>query len=121
MYTVYECQRNSDQTEGRGRMVTFAVAGDESTALDNVRGQGVMGYGDGEIVKVVYASGPDEFVNGNPVISTERIYGYHRNIFGDWHHGWTDDRDLVEDPEWQTYVRLRKKFEDNGSRYTRRS
>lgn len=113
-YTVYECQRNSDQTEGRGGMVTFHITADLDEAVAKVQGEGVMGYGTGDVVEVVYASGPHEFVNGSPILKSGRIYGS-RSRKGRWDYGFLDLRDVVEDPEWPEYVRLYRKFNDGKS------
>jgi hypothetical protein len=46
---VYLCFRNSDQIEGRGPMVEFDSAATLEEAKAKVKGQGVMGYGDGDV------------------------------------------------------------------------
>lgn len=110
-FIFYEAQRNSDQTEGRGGMVTFGRFRDLEPALEAVKGQGVMGVGDGEIVQVTFS------VNSNGIVdeAREKVYGYHKDWTGKWGYGFVDNRDApVHDPEYQEFLRLQKKF--GGSR-----
>jgi hypothetical protein len=49
MKTIYEATKNSDQTEGRGQTVRIAAFSKVNDARRAAKGQGVMGYGDGDV------------------------------------------------------------------------
>lgn len=105
-FTFYEAQENSDMTEGRGHMRAFAIFVEEDDAVQAVKGKGVMGFGDGEVVKVTY----EPMSDGTVARRAEKVYGYHRAVDGKWRDGYVDDRDFIADPEWVEYVRLKNKF-----------
>ena len=52
MRLIYLAQENSDQTEGRGVMITFAAFTYRADAEMAVKGHGVMGFGDGRVKEV---------------------------------------------------------------------
>ena len=49
MQRVFLATRNSDLTEGKGRMITIAAFKTEEDAQKAVKGWGVLGAGDGEV------------------------------------------------------------------------
>lgn len=128
---VYAATHNRDMTEGRGPMVIFAYFDNEAAALEAVRGQGVMGVGDGEVYLVeppkTYSSfqqykaecknrpkpGSSSMVNLG-VVSGDNfklVYGYRKGWDGKWGYGWTDNRDApTSDPEYKEFLRLSAKF-----------
>lgn len=109
-FTFYEAQRNSDQTEGRGRMITFDRFVELGDALEAVKGQGVMGVGDGEVVQITLRA-----EDGRVKMEQVRVYGYRKGWDNKWGYGFTDNRDApVHDPEYQEFLRLQKKFEVSG-------
>lgn len=109
---VYEAQENSDLTEGRGRMVTFAIFTNLEEAVKAVKGHGVQGVGDGEVVETdVYERAEDMAENGRLYASRRRVYGYRKRPDGKWDYGYADFRDLHNDPEYSEYMRLKQKFE----------
>lgn len=110
MFKVFECQRNSDQTEGKGRMVTFHVTDNLDEAVEKVQGEGVMGYGPGNVKETLVATNMDEVRELGGLTKGETIYGYRSRPDGKWDHGFKDLRDLHKDPEWEEYQRLVKKF-----------
>lgn len=109
---VYEAQQNSDLTEGRGSMTTIAIFTNLEEAVKAVKGRGVMGVGDGEVLETkVYESAQDIDDNGRLYASRIRVYGYRQRPDGKWDTGYLDFRDLNGDPEYVEYMRLKKKFE----------
>lgn len=46
---AYAATRNSDQTEGKGHTVTIALFAHRADAVKAAAGQGVMGYGNGDV------------------------------------------------------------------------
>ncbi len=105
-FTIYEVHRNTDLTEGKGRMVAVSWWSTPEAAAKDAVGRGVMGVGDGEVVEVRY-----ELTENRRYIRHEKkIYGYRKHPNGKWDHGFLDFRDLYEDPEWEEYQRLSEKF-----------
>ena len=57
MMKIYAAMENTDSTEGRGHMRTFAYFVHKQAALAACKGRGVMGCGDGEVKEIeVYDS-----------------------------------------------------------------
>lgn len=109
---VYEAQENSDSTEGRGPMRTIAIFTNLEEAVKAVKGRGVMGVGDGEVLETdVYENAEDMAENGRLYASRKRVYGYRTRPDGKRDYGYLDFRDLNSDPEYVEYMRLKKKFE----------
>lgn len=109
---VYEAQENTDLTEGRGPMRTFAIFTNLEEAVKAVKGRGVMGYGDGEVVETDVYESTEEIAENNRLYSARRrVYGYRQRPDGKWDYGYSDFRDLHSDPEYSEYMRLKKKFE----------
>lgn len=109
---VYEAQENSDQTEGRGPMRTIAIFTTLEQAVKAVKGRGVMGVGDGEVLETdVYERAEDIAENGRLYASRRRVYGYRKRPDGKSDYGYLDFRDLTADPEYAKYLELKKKFE----------
>lgn len=108
----YEVQQNSDQTEGRGRMVTVMTLMKLDDAVKEAQGRGVMGHGTGDVVEVTITVNNDDTVS----VEREEIYGYRRNPnTGKWDYGFKDFRDLPNpqtDPDYKEYLRLKRKFGD---------
>lgn len=103
---VYVAQQNSDLTEGRGHMKAIGYFLRENRAIRVALGRGVQGNGDGEVVR--YELG---LTDPDPKV----VYGWRKGWNGKWGYGWVDNRDAPEnDPEYATYQRLRKKFEEGG-------
>jgi hypothetical protein len=103
---IYAAKINSDQTEGRGPMMVKSYHQTTEGAYDAVKGQGVMGVGDGEIDEII--------VPELGTSSCRNIYGYHRNWRGKWVHGWVDEDSLPpqeEAADYQKYLELKTKFE----------
>jgi len=108
---IYAAKQNTDTTEGKGWMKTFAYFQNPEDAVEAVKGRGVMGAGDGEVYEVTVSKTLEEWNEHGPYKET-KIYGYHKSITGRWRDGWVDDRDLPHtDPEFAEYVRLKKKFD----------
>jgi len=108
----YEVQQNSDQTEGRGHMVTVSNFLLLEEAVKDAQGRGVMGIGPGDIVQVSITVNNDNTVS----VEREKIYGHRYNSdTRKWSHGFMDFRDLPdprEDADYREYLRLRRKFGD---------
>jgi hypothetical protein len=112
VFEVWIVRQNTDLTEGRGRMVDKAYYPNEPAAkkgLDTTTG--VMGTDSGkEIILRSYFLEPG---NTDYTVIDEPVWGYVSIGGGHWHYGWRDGRDLPQqDPEWEEYVRLAKKFKD---------
>lgn len=118
---VYAATHNSDQTEGRGHTVVRAYFTNYDEAVKAVKGQGVMGYGDGEVYYVellpqVYDTFEEYKANLPKKANKEMgfnkdtlVYGYHQNWQGKWVHGPVEDAP-VNDPDFKEYMRLKAKF-----------
>jgi len=123
----YEAQENSDQIEGKGSMVTFAVFANIEDAVRAVQSRGVMGVGAGEVTEVEvkplasYKEWEDFKASDThyrrlaaPGISRIKVYGYRKDLTGKWGYGYVDNRDApTNDPEFADYLRLKKKFEED--------
>lgn len=108
----YEVMQNSDQTEGRGPMRVVNNFFKLEDAVEDARGRGVMGVGDGEVMEVSIT------VNNDDTVSVDRVkvYGYRRGRDGRWTSGYIDLRDQPDrskDPEYREYLRLQRKFKTN--------
>lgn len=111
---VYAAKRNSDQTEGRGHMYTFALFANLDDAVQAVQREGVMGVGTGDVYEETIFESLDEWKNAPKRGYGEgRVYGHKQNPYGEWEYGFTDNREyehVVQSTEYQEYVRLKKKF-----------
>lgn len=89
-FTYYESQENADRTEGRGPMRAIGHFADIAQAVHFVKGRGVMGVGDGEVVKVHVV-----FLDDGKVKEVrKKVYGYHRNPrTGGYNYGYLDPND----------------------------
>lgn len=63
MQIVYQAQRNTDLTEGRGHNVEIATFATEDAAKQAAHGWGVMGYGDGDVVPITVYDSFEEYAN----------------------------------------------------------
>lgn len=119
MKMIYLATRNSDQTEGRGRTEVFAAFTRLEDAILAVKGQGVMGQGDGEVYAIfdkprVFES-YDAWVEakkptpGWSISDASVVYGYHRDWQGNWKHGLVESAPL-DDPDYLKYLELKQKF-----------
>lgn len=114
----FVAQRNKDQTEGRGGMIDVATYQDHKEAYNRIKGEGVMGCGDGDVVSRAYyrCETCPEIVKVD-----ERIYigdeytkknilgkgGYSDYMPDGWHAEYSE---MANDPEYMEYLRLRRKF-----------
>lgn len=114
----FVAQHNSDQTEGRGRMIDAGAYLDLNDAIRKVKGQAVMGCGDGDIVHRTYytCKSCPEVVREDKTIYHGDDY-FKKNIAGTGRYadimpdGWhIDYSEVAQDPEYKEYVRLREKF-----------
>lgn len=106
-FAYFEAQRNSDQTEGKGHSVVIAAYDNEPDAVQRVKGEGVMGVGDGDVVAVIVTYHSDHRV----VVKREKTYGYRKDWQGHWNYGYLDNRDApINDPDYHEYLRLKRKF-----------
>lgn len=115
----FVAQRNSDQTEGRGANIDVGTFENPTDAYSRIKGEAVQGCGDGDVVRRTYyrCSECPELVKVD-----ERIYvgdNYSKNnmlgkgTYKDYmKDGWRNDFSPVrQDPEFDEYIRLKKKFE----------
>lgn len=112
---IYIAKENSDLTEGRGPMRVVGYYTNENAAVAAVKGRGVMGVGDGEVVSVevldTYLVDADHPHRDHTQFYEIRVYGYRKNWNGKWDYGYVDLRDAPKnDPEYATYIRLQAKF-----------
>lgn len=125
--TRFLVKRNSDLTEGRGGMVTVGVYDDLLEAVEASKGLGVMGVGDGEVYVLITPKlhkVEDRFGRPLTTPTEEKVYGRRYDGSGTrakWEEGYVYAhpaviatgirRPVEEDPEYQDYLRLQKKFE----------
>lgn len=114
LFQYFVVMGNSDQTEGRGRMVpkkSFLKLEDAVKWADSPNGHracGVMGHGPGDVEMHTFFDRGDGTVDKDAI----RIWGHRRDLTGKWGHGYVDNRDApVNDPDFQEYLRLKQKFE----------
>lgn len=115
VFEYYEVLGNSDQTEGKGAMVARRRYVEEDDAVrwaDSKEGHrecGVMGHGPGTVQRVVYYRPP----NGQILRSVSKVWGYRKAPWKQaWDYGYLDFRDEPsQDPDYQTYMRLKNRFE----------
>ena len=114
----FVAQRNKDQTEGRGGMIDVAVFDDHKKAYEKIKGQGVMGCGDGDVVKRAYyrCETCPEIVKVDHRIYIGDSYTQ-KNTLGKGTYadympdGWyAEYSDMANDPEYMEYLRLKRKF-----------
>lgn len=111
---IYEVSQNSDMTEGKGQMRPIAYFDDLLFAVEHAKGRGVMGVGDGEVNELIIHNSIDD-LNNKGRETKIKIYGYRKDLSGNWGYGFVDNREYIElqkDPEYSEYVRLKKKFEE---------
>lgn len=113
LFQVFVAQVNSDQTEGRGGMRDKDHFDNENDAYLAVKGQGVMGVGDGNVVlrSFVACGGPSRCAH----ISVYNKQIYNGSNYGrkPGENGWIPEFDKrKEDPDYQQYLALKKKFEE---------
>lgn len=107
---IFLATRNSDLTEGRGPIHLFGIYTDPEDAVEAVKGQGVMGYGDGSVY----------VVKANTTLSkgaySNLVYGY-RRANGVWGYGYVVDSVYAPepDPEYLEYLRLHEKYGNVGA------
>ena len=110
---------NRDQTEGRGPMVDKRAFSDPDSAYKSIKGQGVMGCGDGDVSHRTYYRCVD---CPGLIVEAQTIYmgsSYtQKNTLGKGHYkdfmpdGWHRDYSaFAQDPEYSEYLRLKEKFE----------
>jgi hypothetical protein len=108
---VYVALVNSDLTEGRGSVRDKGIWLDPKDAYEDAKGMGVMGMGDGDIaLRTFMQCGVKGFVPcGHIIVENRTIYnGNHKKS----ETGWVPDYDpRKNDPEYQQYLALKKKFE----------
>jgi len=112
---------NSDQTEGRGHMIDYGVFTDRLSAFDKVKGEAVMGVGDGDIYirtyhRCRYATCP-EIVQTDTQIYEGSAWGK-KNLCGEGKYsdfmpdGWRADYSpMKQDPQFIEYLRLKEIYE----------
>lgn len=106
----YEVMQNADLTEGRGPMRLVGNFYTLEKAVQDAKGRGVMGVGDGEVVEVSITLNNDDTVS----VERKQAYGYRQRRNGKWGYGYTDLRDEPDprtDPDYANYLRLKKRFE----------
>lgn len=113
--TVYRVTANSDLTEGKGHEITVAYFSNLDRAVTEAKDSrhGVMGHGTtGKVYEIVVLDAPlTELQRGHDPAQVQ-IWGYRKDLTGDWGYGFLDNRDApVHDPEYQEYVRLKQKFD----------
>lgn len=114
---TYVGRVNSDQTEGRGPYVDHSIWTTSEAAHNAIKGQGVMGVGDGDVyLRTFWACAKS---CGKILVTDVQIYdgysarGGRRKGFGP--DGWRPDMSpLYNDPEYKQYIELKKKFEPEG-------
>lgn len=114
LFEAYLVKQISDRTEGKGQMKIIATYSSESAAKAKLNTiGGVMGSDSGkEIWKIIYCRVPD---SKRLAVAERLVWGYRKLPDGSWDYGWVDLRDIPEnDPEYQEYLRLTKKFQKSG-------
>ena len=110
---VFVGQINSDQTEGKGSMKDHAMFDNKNDAYISIRGEGVMGVGDGNVVQRTFVKCGVSYVRCNSVIEMNKTI-YDGSNYGrkPGENGWVPEHDpRKDDPDYQRYVELKKKFE----------
>lgn len=108
---IWVVRKNSDQTEGRGPMVDVALCDTKQKAYEyNYDVAGIMGiprHHGGEIWRIKLGTYPIEQI---------MEWGFRKRWDDKWDYGWVDLRDKpnTEDPEYQTYLRLKEKFDPSA-------
>jgi len=118
MQEFFAAKRNYDQTEGRGPMVTMGIFTTVEPAYSLVKGQGVMGYNDGDIDVVCVFDTVDEmkqFEKGRSRLS-DRVYS-------GWEQKWTPGYEIHDpraaDPEWQQLIEKQREQKELAAQVAR--
>lgn len=100
----YISTENSDRTEGMGKTITTLRTIYLHAAIKQVQGRGTMWDGPGDVYLVKLMISKD----GTITESKEKVYGEY----------WIGDErvaayaDAANDPEYETYLKLKRKFEE---------
>lgn len=106
VFSLFVAQINSDQTEGKGGMKDYKYFFDHVAAYNSIKGEGVMGHGDGDVALRQWK----ECFCGEVFVYDEVVYRgttYGRTTVDGWR---PDLSPLLSDPEYKEYMRLHKKF-----------
>lgn len=106
-FVIYETLQNTDLTEGRGIMKTVSTWMVLEDAVEDAKGRGVMGVGDGDVEEVAFIRTNESKL----LVKRERVYGYRKDPNGKWGSGYVDNREFLDDPDYAEYIRLKNKFE----------
>ena len=86
-FQYFEVLQNSDQTEGRGPMKAVGQFKELKDAVEDAKGRGVMGIGDGEVEEVnVYFK-----EDGRVIIERFKVYGFMRLPEGGYGSGYLSE------------------------------
>jgi hypothetical protein len=116
---VFVGQINSDQTEGRGRMIDHSHYDNAQDAHKSIKNEGVMGVGDGDVVRrVFYTCDADNTGDkcSQILVTNDKIYSGYAARGGSPSGGFDKDgwlpkfSPLANDPDYKTWLRLNEKF-----------
>ena len=86
-FQYFEVFQNSDMTEGRGPMKAVGQFTTLEAAVEDAKGRGVMGFGDGEVEEVnLYVKD-----TGRIIVERFKVYGFVRNDNGDYTSGYLSE------------------------------
>lgn len=108
---VFVSRINSDQTEGRGTMRPIAFSLEQEFAYNRIKGQGVMGVGDGDVgtMQFFHCSVCPELIKVEQTIYRGDKPQRNLEFAPD---GWRREYSpMLSDPEYKEYLRLKEKFE----------
>ncbi len=110
---VFVGQINSDQTEGKGRMKDHSMYDNKNDAYRSIRGEGVMGVGDGDIVQRTFTKCGSKAIQCAGIVEfNKKIYNGSNYSRKPGENGWSPEHDpRKDDPEYQTYLKLKERFE----------
>lgn len=113
-FSMYVVRGSLDQTEGRTGYVDREFFSDLDLAIKVIKSgkwavQGVPAHS--ELVERTFVPKDGRFE-----VNDVMMWGHHKSRDGKWRHGWVDDRDVAKftDPEFETYLRLKERFEGDG-------